>query len=255
MKLLFAAILAAVATVAPTGAAVQNHIRGRVPKNNRASRRLTHCPAHDVLACQDVNDQGIVATCGGMEKVAAPVSVVWDREQSCDMIVFAEKLDFTIPAGGVNVDATLPGQYQAELGISGADTVFDADSHVAVPSGLEVAEGTVVNSYLVHADPPLGPIGQVEVVNYQGSVTFEEEIVGVIILRGSLYATDDMLGATGTTYEDITNAPGNIRRGFEGYGEPVLGLDTVTFDTNTVTLDLYAFAPYDQVRVLTHAKS
>ncbi len=67
--------------------------------------------------------------------------------------------------------------------------------------------GTVVDSHLIHSDPPAGTAK----VLLKGTVTFPETILGVIGSTAGLAASDSALGALGTLYAGTTHW-----RGLEG---------------------------------------
>jgi predicted outer membrane repeat protein len=103
----------------------------------------------------------------------------------------------------------------------------------------------IVHSYLMHFDPYRTPV---ETQTIMGSLTFDAEILGVIVLSGSLDASDNTLGAATTIYP----LPGTVT----GRG---LDLDTqgqdavvVSADRRTLTLTTSVYAHHvDQMRVIT----
>jgi len=129
-------------------------------------------------------------------------------------------------AGQVAVDIVDPGTYQANN----------------LPVGLELPAGTPVNSYLVHVEPEQG--GGIKV---QGKLTFDTDIVGVILVTSALNDSDDELGAVGTTY------PKHFNRGTVGRGGSREFKDTVAVspDRRTLTINVQGDGTADQLRILT----
>ena len=100
-----------------------------------------------------------------------------------------------------------------------------------------IDEGVVVDSHLLHADLP-GDAGRLE---FSGTVTFADPIIGMIVTNESLSATDERLGAAGTFY------------GMDPFREPDLGFDSarVAADPRVLEVSLAVDTGLDQIRVLT----
>ena len=157
----------------------------------------------------------------------APLDVRLNKLESATSVhAFNEAQGKTLTAA-VNVDAVNPGTYST------------------FPSGTaKIAVGTVVDSHLVHSDIPSR--------NYTarriGSVTFANEIIGVVASTAKL-ASSDSLGAAGTLYAGTTQW-----RGLESSenGWSTLGGDkfTISTDRRTVTFDIKTYV-MDEFRVIT----
>ena len=133
-------------------------------------------------------------------------------------------------AAPVAVDAVNPGTY----------SVF--------PSGTAtIPAGTVVDSHLVHSDPPAGTAK----VQLTGTVTFPETILGVIGSTSGLAATDSALGAPGTIYAGTTHWRG--LEGKENGGSKVPDSVTISADRHTVSFSVRTFV-MDEFRVVTKHK-
>lgn len=122
----------------------------------------------------------IDSTQGAVVESAPPVSVVDGKTESNSIIlIFAEKQSFTLPTD-ISINISTPGNYS-----------FDAFR----PTPGILSAGTVINIYFIHFDP----VGRT-FVDLNGTVTFSEDILGVIEFDSSLDISDSTLGAVGTTY-------------------------------------------------------
>lgn len=131
---------------------------------------------------------GITGTGGSAVQIAPPASTVLGAtEHTTQAWAFNEVTGLTL-AAALSVDATTPGVY--------------ASPGVLTPGTIPA--GTVINSHYLYSDPVGDALG-----TYEGFVDFDQPILGVIVLRSSLNATDALLGAPGTTYGD------NAARGLE----------------------------------------
>jgi hypothetical protein len=164
----------------------------------------------------------VKSTSGGVQMIDVPRSAAFDQLESSSRIsMFCEKEDFELPCD-VPVDIGSPGYY---------DRNYDATATV-IPAGQPV------NIYFLHFDSP----GRSRATS-SGSVTFREEILGVICLGATLDATD-MLGAT--TYSS-TQSVGNAR-GYENGAERV----ELSADRHTFTIHRYHVTfPGEDARILT----
>jgi len=101
-----------------------------------------------------------------------------------------------------------------------------------------IAGGTTVETYLLHADPP----GSTPTL-FSGSITFDTPILGLIFSDSRLNGTDSSLGVSGVTYYN------GASRGLE------LGSDSFTISGNTLTFSgqFNASTAVDEIRILTAA--
>jgi len=99
--------------------------------------------------------------------------------------------------------------------------------------------GSPVSSHFIHSDP----VG-LDLVNLSGCVTFDEEIIGVIILDAELDGSDSLLGLSNVTYQD------DQFRGFEFTSASNDSMD-ISNDRRTICVDLRTSNQVDQVRVVT----
>ena len=144
-------------------------------------------------------------------------------EDATNAVTFGERSAVTLTSAVV-VDAIEPGTYTIN----------------STPAN-KVPAGRVVDSHLIHSDPPAGGT-----VRRTGSVSFATDIVGVISSTDRLGSTDASLGAPGTTY-----AGKNKFRGLEA--DSASGPDTFTIsaDRRSVSIDLRTTSVIDDIRVLT----
>jgi hypothetical protein len=173
-----------------------------------------------VCACGlSAANAAVVGVTGSATSVAAPTSVaVGAYESDTQTRIFFERVRFT-PVG-IPVDVTAPGLIN-EL------SDFTPGS---------VGAGGFVQSYLLRSDS----VSETSRV-YEGSVTFDTDILGVIVQRSRIAATDEPLGSPTTTYADY-NA-----RGLE------IGSDRFTLDPTmrTVTFRFVTGESSDEIRIIT----
>ena len=140
-------------------------------------------------------------------------------ENATSAISFDERSTVTL-SSSVLVDAVNPGTY----------TVF--------PNGtVRVPAGTVVDTTLIHSDPTASG----STSRRTGSVTFADDVLGVIASTARLAATD-AIGASGTTYAGTT-----YQRGLEKSEDKF----TISTDRRTVSIDVRTPTVMDEIRVLT----
>ena len=179
---------------------------------------------------------GILGTTPNVVSVTAPASVVEGANESdTDILAFSEAQGIALPANFL-ADITSAGVFQAP----------------GFPSPVVLIAATVVNSHLLHFDPIGSGPAQTNVGTFtSGSVTFNSDIIAIILRSANLDASDALLGVTGTSY-----ASGGLR-GLENNthcGGTSIGPDQITLesDLRTVTVVQYlATCNVDQIRVLT----
>jgi hypothetical protein len=161
-----------------------------------------------------------------VERISPPVSVNLNKLTSNTCVrLFDELQDLTL-GRSLKVDISKPGTYDQPRDLT----------PVWIPAG------TSVDSHLLHADN----IGRAA-VRLAGSVTFDADIIGVIVLDRSLDRSD-YLGSPTTSY------PTELEdRGLELAGPLANGGDLVTIsaDRRTLTFNVRFSSALDQIRVLT----
>ncbi len=170
----------------------------------------------------------IVGSAGDVVQIPPPPSVVPQAlESDFHIHAFDEAQHFELPTD-IRVDISSPGTYD--------------DWRELTPDVIPT--GSNVSSYLLHADNP----EFCRWVVLEGSITFNSDILGVIISKHALNDGDAALGAIGTDY------PCGLQSIFRG-PELFCGLDSVVVepDLRTLTVHLTAGFTIDQIRVITDA--
>ena len=182
------------------------------------------CVALVCFACVCASADSVSAT-GAMTVIAAPSSVVQGSlESNTAQFLFQEQSGLTL-GSSLAVDITTAGTFT---------------SMASLTPGF-IAAGTVVDSYLVHAEAV-----NVGAASYMGSVTFNSAILGVIVLSQSLDQTDAILGRAGTLYPVAGAEPS---RGLE-LGS-ALPFDTISVSGQTITLTDAVNGAQDEIRIIT----
>ena len=162
----------------------------------------------------------IASTSGDAIVVSPPPSVnIGEYESDTEMRVFFERQNLQLLAD-VAVNISSPGLYD--------------ESDDLTPSVISAA--TLVNSYFFHCDPVGEPP---ENLILEGSATFSQEILGVIILDEDLRATDDTLGHPGTLYPSSCGL---------NFGTDYISVEA---DMRTVYLHSETGSWLDQMRIVT----
>ena len=175
---------------------------------------------------------GVVDTTGNILFVTPPPNVVLTTfEDNLNVRLFREQTGLVLPIS-ITLDVTKPGKVDAFSDLTRA----------------KLAQGTHVDSYLLHADP-LGFGIPIRV--FEGSVTFNQPILGAMMTYESLTASDALLGSATTNY-----IPPETFRGFEGPGfretGPVVS-DSLEISADFLTLK-FSFrteSRMDQIRIVT----
>jgi hypothetical protein len=144
-------------------------------------------------------------------------------ENNLQALLFMEDTDLSF-ASAITVDATAPGSYSSKASLTPGS----------------IAAGAFVSDTYIHADPiTSGTI-------FNGSVTFNSDILGVIVTTNSLFATDALLGLTATDYG---HAPSP--RGLEL--SPLQDYFSISADLRTLNFTMRTWPYTDDVRVITAA--
>ena len=162
----------------------------------------------------------IVSWDGSIEKTSEPNDLSLGAYESSEYIrVFDEKQNYVLEED-LNVD----------LFVTTGGTF---DSQGDLTSGT-IPAGTHINSHLVHFDP----IGSNTVI-LEGSITFDQRIIGVILTLNSLQ-NSDFLGFA-NTFDD-----GSLRGlewGYDWFG--------ISDDLKTLSMHLHTNVQLDNIRILT----
>jgi hypothetical protein len=176
-----------------------------------------------LLAVPAVAPAAIVSVTN-MTVIAPPPSVTLGSLEGPRPVVFQEAAGFVMPIDRAFA-ITQPGTY----------TLFPN-----LGQGV-VTQGTVIDVYFVHLDPVgSSPLGG----RFVGSITFDQPILGAVVLSSGLDGTDPAVGAPGTAYP-----AGLTTRGIEF---DALGTDSMTLsaDRRTLSFDLFASTSVDQFRIV-----
>jgi hypothetical protein len=169
----------------------------------------------------------LVSYSGNVQLVAPPVTVRRDKFESNQFIRVFQEREAQELRSGVRGDACVPGLYDRNAGL--------------VPHWI--AAGTVVNSYLIHQDTTKNA----GVITMTGSLTFSEDILGVIVRKHRLRLSDPLLRAQGTLYPQGKK----VWRGLEL--RPLHDWFTISNDMRTISFSIRTNRALDQIRVITAA--
>ncbi len=136
-------------------------------------------------------------------------------------------------------------QQGATLTSAIAVDAIDPGTYGSFPSGsATIPAGTLVSSHLIHSDIPFRRF----TARRTGSVTFANDIIGVVASTDKL-AASDTLGATGTLYAGTTQWRGleSSENGFPAIGDNF----TISADRRTVSFDINTYV-MDEIRVITN---
>ena len=126
------------------------------------------------------------ATGGSVQQLgSAPASVAHGALESAQHVfVFEERSGHTL-SSALSVTVSASGTY----------TSASVEPAIAA-TGTSIPAGTTVSSYFVHMDVPAATAN----ATITGTLTFDSDILGVILTNEGLDATDATLGAAGTAY-------------------------------------------------------
>ncbi len=162
----------------------------------------------------------IVASGGDVLLIPPPPSMALGAlESNTTTHAWNEVSSFTLTAP-LSVNATLPGTY-ASVG--------------SLTPGV-IPAGTVVSSHYLYSDPVGSSAGL-----YQGFMDFDQPVIGIIVLRPELNASD-WVGAPSTIYAD------NVARGMEVISNEFFFLSVSTF---RVGFQFNTTSATDDIRVIT----
>ena len=170
---------------------------------------------------------GINGLCGGASLAPIPANIRQGDAESNTLQVFRERLNHPL-ANAVPVDVTAVGLYS-----------HPTDLPSPQPS---IASGTVVNSYLLHSDPPGHLSGR---VHRAATIGFTSDVLGVQILSGTLTdtpAVDEVRSPT-TAYPLATSGLELVASG--------LGDNVRIINSRTVSISFSTSVAIDEVRVIT----
>lgn len=179
----------------------------------------------------------IIGTTGALTVTTAPADLMPGALESDTAIaLIAERQNLTLGAS-LPVDITLAGSSPS------------AGSQNFSPGTIPA--GTAINSYLAHFDVVGAPSPQ-DAVAASGSVTFDQNILGLIVLTNTLNATDGLAGLATVSYP-VTDSDRGLEIVPGGVGTSTHDQILLSDDLRTVTLNLRDGASTDEVRIITSA--
>jgi hypothetical protein len=116
------------------------------------------------------------------------------------------------------------------------------------PAG-DLGAGTY-GSYFLHMESDVSTLGGAQGTVYSGSITFSQEIVGLIYNRFENCNSHDIFGAPGTTYPGAGGASCGEVQNFD-FARPADNWITLSADRKTLTFSQYTPHDMDQIRILT----
>ena len=168
-----------------------------------------------------------IAVTGSATLIAAPPDVRVNIGLESDTLTptFTEVQDFILPAA-LTVNITTPRTYAS----------------VASLTPGAIAAGTLVDSYYMHSDP-IGATATLR--SYAGSITFDTDILGVIVFDAGFAGSNGIVGHSGTLYSAA------------GQGLELGGPDIVTLliFNRTLTYSFGANTAADDLRIITAGTS
>lgn len=162
-------------------------------------------------------------------------------EHNSRAIIFAEQTDFTTE-GPLKVDVSRPGEVvKLENKVGKRGRVKRGKKKTLNLSPSVIPAGKRVSSYYIHFDP-VGKENTERVAT--GSVTFDEEVIGLILTTEKLLDSNEIAGSPTTQY------PGGQAQDVELTKGTRLSLSA---DKRTVSFTLRATTHADNIRVITEA--
>jgi hypothetical protein len=186
------------------------------------------------------NASTLVSTAGQVAVLAVPPLniAVGGLESNTTAYVFQENA-LTL-ASPVSTDISMPGTYLT----------------VGSLTPGTIAAGTPVDVYMLESQPASAPFGGPSYRTYQGSLTFNEPILGIIVKTSGLRSTDTPLGYPGTIYPPMTSTYSGIELNTPGCKGSKCGNDAVILSANgeTVNFDFVTnVSEVDEIRIITAA--
>lgn len=173
----------------------------------------------------DTGSGGIDRSEGEIAMVSRPDTVVPNENESPNLRMFVERADYELPAE-LGIEAREPGTY---------------DKNNELPGG-QIASGTQVDVYYIHADTPDNNSRQ----RMEATVEFSRPIAGVVATADAMVEANDVLRVS----ELSTTYPSS---GTEGFGIDVVQYsDSFEIGPNrrTLTLDIGVKQTSDSMRVI-----
>lgn len=189
-----------------------------------------------------------IDTSGAIEQCEPPTNLgTGQLENSTKILLFAEQVGVKATQA-IKVDISKPGTSPKNGALPKSVSARDANGKskpAKVNANLSrktVPRGTVVNSYLVHFDP----VGSAEHnQTAKGTVTFDEEILGLIVTAPNLNTAHSFLGHPNTAYPQSSSQEVDFTKD----GTSIV----LSKDMKTLALTLVASTESLNIRVITRA--
>ncbi len=191
-----------------------------IKKNKLAKKYLTLCVLTSILTLIG-NSANALTISGDIQEITAPSSIVLGEVESNNTIFLLKEQEGLLLTSNLTVDVVSPGTY----GTNANPNKF--------PQGT-LSSGILVDSWFLHSDPINNILSF-----YNGTVTFDQEIVGIIFNSNRLVNTHDLLGGLNTSYD---------QNFFNIFGSDQFILSS---DLRTLTINSAANTGADNLRVLT----
>jgi hypothetical protein len=163
----------------------------------------------------------VVTVGGSVVQIAAPADVrIGALSSDTNTRLFTEVLGVTLSLP-LTVDFNVPGAYSVL-------------PPVALPA---IAAGTAVNSYYLVADAINPPR------NFTGTITFDRDVLGVIVLNAEFASSNSVLGRPGTLYA-ATGIDYELGTGQQDSF-------TLSADRRTITFNVSTLSLADNMRIVT----
>jgi len=170
---------------------------------------------------------GPIATSGTLRVLGYPKSLAESASESADSLaLFKERGGLQLAAGDTLwLEITEPGVVASETSFTRA----------------RLLPGTWLNSHTVHLDPPGAGTARA-----RGSVTFDTNVLGLIVTGSGLDSSHALLRAPAVDYSLAL-----ATRGIEFAGTDEADTVEISADRRTVTVSLAAASALDQLRIVT----
>ncbi|HEY4312811.1 MAG TPA: PEP-CTERM sorting domain-containing protein [Pirellulales bacterium] len=189
-----------------------------------------------LFASSNFSQAMILSTSAAVSVISPPANVSEGKMESNTTIwAFPEEQNVTL-AQDLAVDVSLPGTSP----LNGVQNLTPGN----------IGAGNSVSSYFVHFDAVGAPTNA---VTASGSITFDQNIVGLIVLTATLEDSNTGLGFPGTIYDNAISGEG--AEGLEivggGLGKDSNDQITLSADRHTVSFSFRDTGSADDFRVVT----
>jgi len=163
-------------------------------------------------------------------------------EDNSRAVIFAEQTDF-VTDGPLKVDVSRPGEVvKLENKVGKRGKVKRGKKKTLKLSPSVIPAGKRVSSYYIHFDPVGKAAAELDAT---GSITFDEEVIGIIITGEKLVASNDIVGLSTTQYPGGQAQAAELTKGTRL---------TLSADKRTVSFTLRASNSADNIRAITMAQ-